>query len=197
MHANLNYLAHFLLAGESQGLLIGNFIADSVKGNKFLDYPEEIREGIIMHRAIDHFTDTHPVAARTRKRLHGEFRHYAAVILDVFYDHFLAANFEAHGPEPLPDYSRRIYQMLESQAEVFPEKSRFILPFMIRHDWLMAYQEIEGINRVLTGMARRTTFVSGMENAADALRRDYDAYREDFEEFFPQVLAFTESYRKK
>jgi acyl carrier protein phosphodiesterase len=192
----LNYLAHFFLSGNSPDLLIGNFIADSVKGKQPDLYPEGIRKGILMHRSIDYFTDTHPVTARSKARLRARFNHYSGVITDVFYDHFLARDWKHYSAEPLSDYAGRIYDFLESQAENFPEKPRFMLPFMKKHNWLMAYSETEGIRHVLTGMSRRTKFESGMEDAADALIANYADFEMDFKEFFPDILAFTEDYRK-
>lgn len=193
----MNYLAHFFLAGNSPDLLIGNFIADGVKGNKPDLYPAGIREGILMHRSIDHFTDTHPVTARSRARLRARFNHYSGVITDVFYDHFLARDWDRYSGEKLPDYAARIYQFLGEHAASFPEKPRYMLPFMREHNWLLAYSEIEGIRRVLTGMSRRTKFESGMQFAADALTADYASFESDFLDFFPEIVAFTEKYRTK
>lgn len=192
----MNYLAHFYLSGESHGLLIGNFIADAVKGNALNDYNDEIREGIVMHRRIDHYTDTHPVTGRSKVILRPEFNHYSAVIIDVFYDHFLAKNWNEFSGESLADYSQRIYRFLEDKSHHFPEKPKYMLPFMKQHDWLMAYAHVEGVRRVLTGMSRRTKFESKMELAADALVRNYADFEADFREFFPQLVAHTEAYRR-
>ncbi len=191
----MNFLAHFYLSGTDTGLLQGNFLADAVKGKKYLDYSPAIQKGILMHRFIDHFTDTHAVTERTKVRLRPEFHHYAPVIVDVFYDHFLAVNWKQFSDVPLKDYAQQVYRTLEENSEVFPEKSTYILKYMKTHDWLNAYATIEGIGVVLTGMSRRTPYVSGMENGAEALRKDYDMCRKDFEEFFPELVKATESYR--
>lgn len=191
----MNYLAHFYLSGRSGDLLIGNFIADGVKGSRYRDYPPGIREGILMHRAIDDFTDRHPVTIRSRARLRDRFHHYSGVITDVFYDHFLASRWADYSQESLPDFAARIYAFLGSKSETFPDKPRYMLPFMKQHNWLVAYADIEGIRRVMTGMARRTKFESGMEFSADALRESYADFRQDFLDFFPEVLKFTEPYR--
>lgn len=192
----MNYLAHFFLSGNSPDLLIGNFIADAVKGSKPDLYPEGIRKGILMHRSIDHFTDTHPVTIRSKARLRARFNHYSGVITDVFYDHFLARDWNRFSDEKLPDYAQRIYAFLEIHADSFPDKLRYMLPFMKEHNWLLAYSEVKGIRHVLTGMSRRTKFNSGMEFAADALEENYALFEEDFNDFFPEIVAFTEQYRK-
>lgn len=191
----MNYLAHFFLSGNSPDLLIGNFIADSVKGKQPDLYPPGIREGILMHRSIDHFTDTHPITARSRARLRARFNHYSGVITDIFYDHFLARNWKTYSEEPLPVYAERIYTFLELHAESFPDEPRYMLPFMKKHNWLMAYSEIEGVRNVLTGMSRRTRFESGMEHAADALVEGYADFEQDFFDFFPEIVVYTERYR--
>jgi acyl carrier protein phosphodiesterase len=193
----LNYLAHFYLAGESPGLLIGNFIADAVKGSAYLQFPPEVQEGIRMHREIDHFTDTHPITSRSKDRLRAEFNHYSAVIVDVFYDHFLAKSWTEFSPEPLADYAQRIYAFLQENAAGFPERARFMLPHMIANNWLTAYAHIEGINVVMTGMSQRTKFKSGMENSSKALVRNYAEFEKDFRDFFPELVAHTTVFREK
>lgn len=183
----MNFLAHFYLSGNDTGLLLGNFLADAVKGNKYLEFSPGIRRGILMHRFIDHFTDTHPVTEQTRQRLREDFHHYAPVVSDVLYDHFLAAGWAQYHPETLPDYAQKVYRTLQENTLEFPEKSKHILHYMQLHDWLNAYATIEGIGVVLTGMSRRTPFVSGMEKGAAALRKDYTALKTDFEAFFPEL----------
>jgi len=183
----MNFLAHFYLSGTDTGLLQGNFLADAVKGKKYLDYSPEIQKGILMHRFIDHFTDTHPVTERTKIRLRAEFHHYAPVVVDVYYDHFLAAGWKEYSEIPLKHYANQVYKTLEENSEFYPGKSKHILKYMKMHDWLNAYTTIEGIGVVLTGMSRRTPYVSGMENGAAALKKDYSECKVDFEEFFPEL----------
>jgi acyl carrier protein phosphodiesterase len=192
----MNFLAHFYLAGEDAGLLIGNFIADAVKGSALNAYPEAIRRGIVMHRNIDHFTDTHPLTAQSKNLLREEFNHYSGVIVDVFYDHFLAKNWAEFHSEPFPDYTQRIYRLLELNSTHFPERPKLMLPFMKQHDWLMAYSGVEGIRRVMTGMSQRVRHDSKMEYSADALLRNYDEFEAHFRAFFPELVAHTDPYRR-
>lgn len=192
----MNYLAHFYLSGQHEHLLLGNFIADAVKGNRLEGYSHELQRGIRMHRAIDHFTDTHPITSRSKDKLREEFNHYSGVIIDIFYDHFLAKNWDEFSKEPLPEYSQRIYSLLELHAENFPKQPKEMLPFMKEHDWLMAYTDIKGIRIVLAGMAKRTKSDSKMEKAVEALEKDYEFFEKDFREFFPELIAHTEEYRR-
>ncbi|MEO5645416.1 MAG: ACP phosphodiesterase [Bacteroidia bacterium] len=191
----MNYLAHFYLSGTHEHLLLGNFIADAVKGKQLEAFTGELQQGIRMHREIDFYTDTHPVTSRSKARLRTVFNHYSGVIVDIFYDHFLARNWAEFSAEPLPVYSQRIYSILEAHISEFPERPRHLLPFMKDHDWLMAYKELEGIHRVLTGMSRRAKFESKMEFAAAALEKDYPLFEKDFRDFFPDLVAHTAKYR--
>jgi acyl carrier protein phosphodiesterase len=191
----MNYLAHFYLSGSDENLLLGNFIADAVKGKQLEAFSDELQRGIRMHREIDFYTDTHPVTSRSKDRLRAEFNHYSGVIVDIFYDHFLAKNWSEYSKEQLPEYSQRIYSLLELHAEKFPERPRHMLPFMKNHDWLMAYTQIEGIRRVLNGMSKRVKFESKMEFATDVLVKEYSFFEADFREFFPQLVLHTEVFR--
>lgn len=183
----MNFLAHFYLSGNDTGLLLGNFLADSVKGKKYLEYPPEVQKGILMHRFIDYFTDTHPVTERTKQKLRPRFHHYAPVVVDVFFDHFLARNWSRYSTISLDLYAEQVYDKLQVESAIFPEKSKHILKYMRMHDWLNAYASVEGIGIVMQGMSRRTPFESGMENGAEALREHYNDYAHDFDEFFPQL----------
>lgn len=183
----VNFLAHFYLSGNDTGLLLGNFLADSVKGKKYLEYAPEVRKGILMHRFIDHFTDTHPVTERTKKRLRPRFHHYAPVVVDVYFDHFLAKNWNRYSTIPLEEYAEAVYEKLQAESAIFPEKSRMFLKGMRYYNWLCAYAEVDGIGEVMRGMSRRTPYPSGMEFGAEALREHYEEYAFDFEEFFPEL----------
>lgn len=186
----MNYLAHMYLSGEDDELMIGNFIADGVKGKRMERYPEGIRDGIILHRQIDSFTDNHEISAGLRSDLSFAFGKYAAVVVDMYYDHFLAANWSAYSDEPLRGFTERNYAVLARNFSLLPGKSRRILPFMMKSNWLMAYAGFEGLDRAFRGMARRTPFESGMEQAVEVLKKKYGVYQSAFESFFPDVIAY-------
>lgn len=192
----MNFLAHFYLSGDKEHLLIGNYIADSVKGNNLEAFDGAVQEGIRMHREIDYFTDTHPITSRSKARLRETFNHFSGVIVDIFYDHFLAKNWHEFSKEPLEDYAQRIYSFLGKNQTLFPEEPRSMLVFMKKHNWIMAYTEIEGIRRVLTGMSKRVKVDSKMELAADFLEKEYLLFEKDFRDFFPDIIRHTEKYRR-
>jgi len=152
----MNFLAHIYLSGDNEQVKIGNFMADSIKGKKYLKYPGDLQKGIILHRAIDYYTDTHPVFKQSTQKLFPEYGHYSGIIVDIFYDHFLASNWEKYSEVPLKEYTLNFYRLLEENFEVLPTKVKTFLPYMVNDNWLLSYAEIEGIKKVLIGMNIRT-----------------------------------------
>lgn len=193
----MNFLAHLYLSGDRPGVMVGNFIGDFVKGRQVRNrFDEEVATGIELHRAIDEFTDGHPVVARSKQRLRPLFRHYSPVVADMFYDHFLAANWPDYHPVALPEYAAWVYDLLKSYHEVLPQGVRHMLPYMVKGNWLVSYAEPEGIHRALSGMAARTPYESGMEKAAEALEAHYSDFRQEFIEFFPEIEDYVTDYLK-
>jgi acyl carrier protein phosphodiesterase len=187
----LNYLAHVFLSGSDTELMIGNFIADAVRGKQILQFTEGIQKGILLHREIDAFTDVHDVVTETKNHLRPVYGKYAPVIADMYYDHFLAANFHDFSSKPLYTFTHEIYSVLQQHWEILPDRVKHFLPHMMQHNWLLSYAELRGINQALTGLSRRTTFVSGMETAAQELEKNYAIYEQEFRLFFPDLIAFT------
>jgi acyl carrier protein phosphodiesterase len=188
----LNYLAHIFLSGDDEALLIGNFIADAVKGKQLELYPEGIARGIRLHRLIDSFTDTHPVVRETKARLRPHFRKYAPVVADLYFDHFLASRFEEFASEPLKPYTSRVYTLIDQHLPNLPERVQYFFPYMMRQNWLLSYAEVSGIAQALGGLSRRTSFESGMERAGEELLENYTLYDAEFSLFFPELIAYVE-----
>jgi len=193
----MNFLAHLYLSGENKEVIIGNFIADHVKGNKIMTYSPGVRAGILLHRAIDQFTDNHPVVKLAVERLRPDFRKYAGVVVDMYFDHFLSNGWNSWSEEPLRSFTERMYSIIIESAGILPPRTNHMIPYMMNHDWLGNYGNFEGLNRALTGMARRTPFHSNMETAADRLKEDYDFFEESFGVFFPELIQNTSRVRKE
>jgi acyl carrier protein phosphodiesterase len=189
----MNFLAHLFLAGppaapDYPGLVVGQFIADAVPGRQLENYPPAVQAGIRLHRAIDTFTDQHPVVRRSTRRLRtAGYGKYAGVVSDIFLDHFLAHNFSEYSPEPLPAFTQRVYALLQTQKGMMPERAQRTLHYMTLHDWLSGYALLAGIGRALNGLSQRAMPGSGMETAGEELERNYAAYGADFREFFPEL----------
>lgn len=194
----MNFLAHLYLSGDKPKLMVGNFIGDFVKGkNALVNFETEIVRGIELHRSIDEFTDKHPIVSNSKSRLREKYRHYSGVIVDVFYDHFLANNWKEYHQAPLPTYAANSYQIIEDHYPILPAEVKNMFPYMKRGNWLLGYSFVEGIHRALSGMASRTTFVSKMEQASGDLVTHYDAFEKEFREFFPELIAHCEAKIKR
>lgn len=186
----MNFLAHSYLSSYSVPLTVGNFIADFVKGNQINQYQDHIAKGINLHRNIDNYTDSHPVFKRSCRRLRQKYRHYSGVIIDLYYDHFLASKWDEFSDVTLEKFAAWIYKTMYDHFEIIPEQAKLMLPHMVRHNWLVNYASIEGIDLSLKGLSRRTRHESGMEDAAGDLIRHYNHFEYDFMEFFPQIIDY-------
>ncbi len=186
----MNFLSHLYLAGNSDGLIIGNFIADSVKGSDFNSFSKEIQQGILLHRKIDTFTDAHPVVEQSKQRLREKYRKYAGVIVDIYYDHYLAIDWNTYSPVSLEVFTESIYTLAQNNQAILPVKSVQFTRYMLEHNILYGYSKLEGIERVLKGMARRTTFESNMEHAIHDLREHFSLFENEFKQFFPELQQF-------
>lgn len=193
----MNFLAHLYLSQSPPELMVGNFIGDFVKGKAFENFPDVIRKGIILHREIDAFTDDHVWVKKSKKRLVPKYRHYAAVIVDIFYDHFLASQWHSYHHQPLEIFTSGAYHTIQDHWHLLPEKAKYMLPFMVEQNWLLNYSSISGIKRSLTGLSRRSKFTSHMEEATEDLEKYYDIYKEEFTAFFPVIIEYVEMWKKK
>lgn len=186
----MNFLAHLYLSGDNKELMIGNFIADHVKGNQFSHFSEDIQKGIHLHRSIDTFTDMHPTVRESKRRLHERYRHYDGVIIDIFYDHFLAKNWKNYSEIPLDIYVDSVYNLLQENHSILPEKTQEMLPYIIQYNWLYNYQFAKGIQEVLNGMNNRTKGKSKMNLASEDLLNHYNEFEQDFISFFEELQKF-------
>lgn len=189
----MNYLAHLFLAGSDPEIILGNFIADHVKGSDVLNYSDKIRKGISMHRAIDTFTDQHPVVKQSIMRLRTDFRKYAGVIVDMYYDHYLSANWNEYSNQELVDFTKTRYDILNSFIAIIPARSARLLYYMEKQNWLQSYSSFDGMQQAFNGMSRRTTFESKMELAVVNLKAGYPEFRHEFRQFFPELQLYVNS----
>jgi len=186
----LNYLAHAYLSFNDPEILVGNLISDFVKGRKKFDYPFRIQTGIALHRAIDSFTDDHPVTKEAKKIFADDYRLYSGAFVDVVYDHFLAKDQSIFAGEALMLFSESAYRMLEMHESVLPEKFRVIFPYMKKFNWFYNYQFEKGIERSFEGLARRAVYLDESEKAYQLFIKNYQLLGEAYRRFFPELQAF-------
>lgn len=187
----MNFLAHIYLSGEEEDIIIGNFIADGIKGKRYQNYPSKIAKGILLHRAIDTFTDAHPTVHQSTARLHENYSHYSGVIVDILYDHFLAKNWDQYCSQPLDEYVQDFYALLRKNFTNLPPRIQKMMPYMIADNWLYNYSSIQGIARVLTQMNVRTKGVSKMDGAIVELKEHYSEFEAEFTSFFKELILFS------
>ena len=187
----MNFLAHIYLSFDHPEITLGNFFADHIRGNKFQHLPKMVQNGIVLHREIDTFTDSHKVPKQSSKRLHKNYSHYSRVIVDIFYDHFLAKNWRSYSPVPLKDYVGQFYDLLEANFGLLPLGTQKMMPYMIADNWLYNYANLDGISRVLDGMNRRTKNRSKMNFAIIDLEEHYTDFEDEFTIFFEELITFS------
>lgn len=195
----MNYLAHALLAGPDDDYRLGGLLGDFVKGplaNAGGHLPENVLAGIVLHRRIDSFADAHAAFRASRGRVSAERRRYSGIMIDLFYDHFLARHWASFSAQPLPSFAANVYTLLASQADLLPKKLAEILPCMRRDDWLGSYRELSGVSLALDRMAEhRLKRANPLGGAGAELAAAYRDFERDFLDFFPAALAFSESFR--
>ncbi|MFT6054033.1 MAG: acyl carrier protein phosphodiesterase [Roseivirga sp.] len=175
--------------------MIGNFLGDFIKGNQYLNYDPEIGKGVILHREIDRYTDSHLTVGESKKRLSEKYRHYSGVIVDMFYDHFLAKNFNEFHSSDLKSFSEGHFKTLLAFKPNMPHKAQYMLPHMVENNWLMGYGEMQGMHQALTGLSQRTKFDSKMDEAVEDLVEHYALFESEFRDFFPDIQAHISDFR--
>ena len=182
----MNYLGHMILSGEDENTLLGNFIGDHISNKTLHHYSQSVQEGIQLHRAIDLYTDSHPKSRALRAVLFAPYRHRSRVILDLFYDHFLAAHFEHFHPLPLSEYVKKVYCTLQRQLDLIPASAKNYFLAMKKYRWLEDYACTEGIRLVLNQMSKRKN-IAPMGNAVELLNEDYSYFKDTSFEFLEDV----------
>ncbi|WP_057938393.1 acyl carrier protein phosphodiesterase [Algoriphagus resistens] len=186
----MNYLAHAYLSFGQDEVLVGNFIGDFVKGKMMNTFPQEVQNGIMLHREIDQFTDTHPLVRAGQSYLRPKFGHYSTVITDIYFDYYLANYWAKFSYVPLEVFIQNTFSTLKHYRQLFPYRFETMFQWMVQDNWLLKYQKIEGIRETFTGMSRRTKFESKMEVAHLALLEKEVEFQTIFFAFFEDLETF-------
>lgn len=188
----MNYLAHAYLSFGVPEITVGNLVSDFVKGRKKLDYPEAIRRGIDLHRAIDSFTDGHAVTRRAKSFFRDAYGLYSGPLTDIVYDHFLA-----NDPDIFPlmegglaAFAQKVYRQVGSFGGVLPERFGRMFEYMRAQDWLSHYGERQAIRRSFGGLARRASYMGDPERAGDLFENHYIDLEACYRDFFPDLEEF-------
>lgn len=188
----MNLLAHAYLSFDQADILTGNMINDYVKGRKKFDYPLSIQKGMELHRAIDAFTDMHPVTKKAKIYFSPDYRLYSGAFIDIVYDHFLALDeiqFAEYGG--LQSFTKKVYSLLNQEQMYFPEPFRRMFPYMQEQDWLYHYQFKSGIKSAFGGLVRRAKYLNESEIGFQIFEDHYGEFQIFYDEFFPELKEFT------
>lgn len=186
----MNYLAHSYLSYQKTDLIIGNFIADSIRGNQFEGLSDGIIEGIRLHRKIDTFTDAHPIYLTSKHRFSKDFDKYSGVLMDIIYDHYLAKNFEQYSTLSLQNHANGVYDILKNNHDFLPENAKRFYGYMTERNILFHYSSLTGIETVLTHLSGRIRNRYELQLAIPILEANYQEIEEEFTIFFSDLEAF-------
>ncbi len=192
----MNYLAHAYLADTADEFMVGNLIADFVKGRVGGRYGRDIADGIAFHRKIDVFADGHAMTADSRRLFRPDRRRYAGIILDICYDHFLSRHWTSYADIELAEFVSRVYALLQSHIDLLPERFRQVFPRMLAQNWLGNYGTLQGIERTLSRMSRRLSGDIRLDDAMPDITTHYGALETNFCAFFPDLIEFARNYRQ-
>lgn len=170
---------------------LGNFIGDFVKGSRFNNYPEDIKQGILLHREIDHFTDSHPVVKEIIGQLRPEFGRYSGIVADMYFDYLLASDFDIYSPEKsLKSLSLQFYATAIWNYRWLPERVRGFIFHFISTNRLKQYASISGLRTSLEIMTSYKVKHLQPDKIIDYLIKNEKSLREGFHLFFPDIIRY-------
>jgi acyl carrier protein phosphodiesterase len=186
----MNFLGHLYLSGNHEEIMVGNFIGDYVKGKEYLYYPAAMRQGIMLHRYIDSYTDSHPITKISRAHISEKYGKYSGIIIDIFYDYFLSSSWNSFSNIELQAFVDYVIASLKKHYYDFPQGIKNWFPNFLRNNWLMSYSSIEGLEDVLHRMSGRTSVPDHSTFAVNVLRESEAEMRKEFKEFFKSIREF-------
>jgi len=192
-NAPMNFLFHLYLSGDDPDVLTGNLMGDFVKGRIGDHYPPRMRSGIVLHRRIDSFAQNHLLFRQSKQRIDPGFGHWRGVLVDMFYDHFLADEWNRWSPESFESYLSRARRTVENNHRYLPERMRGLLP-IIFDTMLPSYRTVAGVGLSLERMSQRIQRVNPLAEGAGELQRNHAGLQNDFREFMPEVQRNVSDY---
>ncbi len=184
----MNYLAHLYLSGNNHQVLIGNFMADSIKGNSYNNYPEDQKKGILLHRFIDSYTDQHPLVTELKRLCHHKLHHYSGIAIDIILDHLLASNWSIYSDKSLLEFTENSYQILNLNFDELTPQVQNFLPIMVKHNWLYNYRTIKGIREILLQMNHRIKHRVDLSSSVNIMLENKLLFEKNFQLFFNDLI---------
>ncbi|PLX86505.1 MAG: DUF479 domain-containing protein [Desulfuromonas sp.] len=190
----MNYLVHLYLSDPTPECLLGTLMGDFVKGRIGESFAPGVRRGIVLHRKVDVFAESHPAFRSSKGRICDSYGYFRGILVDIFYDHFMARNWERYGSEPLPEFARRVYAVLENHAGSLPAPMKSTASAMIAHNWLVSYREMDVIGRVLERVSSRLRRPNPLGLGLAELEKNYAGLEDDFRAFLPEAQDFVRCF---
>ncbi|MBL7922485.1 MAG: DUF479 domain-containing protein [Bacteroidia bacterium] len=184
----MNYLAHAFLSNNNTDLLIGNFIADHLRGNDFKDYSPQIIQGIHLHRRIDSFTDSHEKFKASKRLFYDGFEKYSGILIDIYFDHLLAKNFSNYSALPLKEFCDKVYMIYTQNQKLLPKSSSNFLEYVLKNNIYYEYSYLEGIERVLFHLSHRIKHQVMLNESVALFKQHEKELQENFLVFFKDAV---------
>jgi len=185
---NMNYLAHMFLSDDTPLSMLGNFLGDFVKGSVEGKFQQEIVDGIMHHRRIDHFTDSNSIVSSSKKLISEARCRFSGIIIDVLYDHFLARNWNLYSKICFDDFIEIVYKNLYSHRKGIPSTAELCIEKMLKEDWLRSYGSLEGIDKTFKRISERLKRKNNLCSAIEDLEMNYHVLNTHFLLFFPRLI---------
>ncbi len=190
----MNFLAHLYVADETSDSKMGSLLGDFVKGMPDHRFSAETRDAIWLHRAVDQFTDGHPIVLESKTLISPCRRRFAGIIVDICYDHFLCRNWTRFSANPLSQFVAVTYRSLQSYDGFLPERAATVIQTLIAEDWLSSYQSISGISSVLNRVSNRVRRANTLYGSGEELMQNYELFNQQFLIFFEDLIQFAKAY---
>lgn len=190
----MNFLAHTYLSPKSPKIMLGNLSGDFIKGKISTDLNPDISKGAKLHRKIDLYTDSHQIVHDAKKIVRPEFGLYSGVVIDMFFDYFLASKWNIQNPTAFINHTKEVYNQADLNHDILPEKFKPVLPYMKRFDWLKMYATIDGLQEILKQMTNRINGKIDLSKSTLTLTQNEPELAGLFNEFWKDISSNFENY---
>ena len=190
----MNFVAHQYLSFKQQSLQIGNLLGETVKGKQYSDFPDDIQKGILLHRSIDTFTDSHEIVKQSSSYFHETQHKFAPIIVDVIYDYFLIKHWNDFSDTPYQKFKLDCYQLFKNEYDTFPKKLQETIFYLLKYDWFENYSTIEGVQKTLKGIGSRAKFENNLHQIIPEFEQYYSMLEQDFLQFFPLLQTHCKNF---
>jgi len=186
----MNILIHLFFSQNDENIILGNFIADYIRGiNRIKGYPPQIQSGIKLHQWIDNYSDNNLIVKKSISIFSPLLKHYAPVAVDVIYDHFMSNNWENFSKKSLFNTIDEFYIILENNYNILPNKAKRAVDHMIKNNWLIMYKDLSGLKNIFEWMDTRASFEANLTNSIDILLEYYSEIEDDFFAFINKMIT--------